>query len=193
MTAHSRKAKPLPDISILEKMFSYDPITGAMTWRKRDLSFFTSNAESVQYGINIFNASHAGKPAGTRRADGYKILSVLESKYLLHRIAWKLETRKDPVGAIDHINHDPSDNRIINLRDTGLDSEPSNQKNLSLRSDNTSSFSGVSWHKGASKWRARIKIKGKEKYLGSFDSIEEAISARLAANKSNNFHPNHGQ
>ena len=38
-------------------------------------------------------------------------------------------------------------------------------------------FKGVSWHKLTGKWRARIHITGKQKYLGLFD-MEEVAALR---------------
>lgn len=45
-------------------------------------------------------------------------------------------------------------------------------------SDKKSGHVGVAWHKGHQKWIAYITISGKQKYLGTFDKIEDAISAR---------------
>jgi hypothetical protein len=43
------------------------------------------------------------------------------------------------------------------------------------------SVPGVGWHKQRQKYRARIKIKGKDKSLGLFSSWEEAVEARNKA------------
>ncbi len=42
----------------------------------------------------------------------------------------------------------------------------------------TKIYPGVNFHKSRNKWRARIKIKGKEKHLGLFKTINEAIKIR---------------
>ena len=39
-----------------------------------------------------------------------------------------------------------------------------------LQSSNTSGYRGVSWNKGDKKWRARIRVNGVHKLLGSFSS-----------------------
>ena len=49
------------------------------------------------------------------------------------------------------------------------------------RTGKQSSQPGVHWSKGGQKWRAMIKINGKQKSLGSFKTEQEAIDARLAA------------
>ncbi|EAD1625647.1 AP2 domain-containing protein [Listeria monocytogenes] len=45
-----------------------------------------------------------------------------------------------------------------------------------IRSDNKSGHTGVAFKDN--KWVARIAVSGKEHHLGSFDNIEDAISAR---------------
>ena len=49
------------------------------------------------------------------------------------------------------------------------------------RSNNTSGVPGVEWMKDKRKWRAAICFKGKRRYLGSFDSFDEAVKARKRA------------
>jgi len=44
-------------------------------------------------------------------------------------------------------------------------------------------FPGVTWSKHNNKYRARIKVKGKEKHLGLFVSFDDAKNARLNAIK----------
>ena len=46
-----------------------------------------------------------------------------------------------------------------------------------IKTDNTSGYTGVSWDKANSKWRARIRIDGKNKHLGYFTSIKDASVA----------------
>lgn len=53
--------------------------------------------------------------------------------------------------------------------------------NKGMNRANTSGYKGVYWHKSANKWMASIGVMGKSIYLGLFDLIEDAISARKAA------------
>lgn len=82
------------------------------------------------------------------------------------------------VGLVDHINQDRLDNRRSNLRPA---TKRLNALNAKRRRDNSSGAHGVRWHKAARKWTAEIYVRGRSIYLGLFDTIEEAISARLAA------------
>jgi hypothetical protein len=49
-----------------------------------------------------------------------------------------------------------------------------------VRSDNKSGVPGVAWRERDGIWRANITIKGKQITLGSFQSRDEAVSARRA-------------
>ena len=46
---------------------------------------------------------------------------------------------------------------------------------------NKSGYNGISHHKQMNKWQAFIQINGKNKYLGLYDTIEEAVSVRQKA------------
>jgi hypothetical protein len=71
---------------------------------------------------------------------------------------------------IDHINGNGLDNRKENLR---ICTHQQNQYNKKLSKNNSSGIKGVHWDKSRNKWRAKIKINNKEKYLGRFkDRIE---------------------
>jgi hypothetical protein len=77
---------------------------------------------------------------------------------------------------VDHINNDKLDNNIANLRWVTLQE---NQMNRKLSSNNTSNYKGVTFHKQRNKWVAQIMINGKNKNLGYFDNIEDAVNARV--------------
>lgn len=49
--------------------------------------------------------------------------------------------------------------------------------------NNTSGIKGVSYHKKAEKWRAQIRVKGKNYHLGLYSDIRDAEQARLRAEK----------
>lgn len=89
---------------------------------------------------------------------------------------------------IDHINGDPSDNRLENLRNV---SHEVNGRNLARRKNNTSGVTGVSRH--GSKWVARICPSRRTIYIGIFDSFDDAVAARRAAEVKYGYHPNRGR
>lgn len=75
----------------------------------------------------------------------------------------------------DHINGNRLDNRRENLRAV---SRKQNSMNKGIYSNNTSGHKGVSFNIGVGKWQAYICKDGVNKYLGVFDSIEDAVKAR---------------
>lgn len=153
----------------IKELFVYCPNTGALTRRKA-------------YGsINI------GDPVGYKNKRGYVVVSIKQKKYYAHRIAWIHVTGSWPTDQIDHINHNRSDNRFVNLREaTNLE----NHKNKTLSKRNTSGILGVYFHKG--KWVAAICINTVQTGIGRFASKDEAIQARKDAEFIHGFHENHG-
>jgi hypothetical protein len=57
------------------------------------------------------------RPAGSIRQDGYHAINVGKKKYRAHRIIWEMHHGPIPAGlVVDHIDADPGNNRIENLR-----------------------------------------------------------------------------
>jgi len=76
---------------------------------------------------------------------------------------------------IDHINHDPMDNRCENLRPA---THSQNICHRRKRSDaKTSKYKGVSWRKDSRKWVARITFEKKGIHLGLFRNESDAARA----------------
>lgn len=84
----------------------------------------------------------------------------------------------NPSGVVDHINHNTLDNRKSNLRIT---SNANNLRNGTLRSNNTTSITGVSYDSARKKYIATIKVNYKTIYLGRFKTLEEAKQVRKNA------------
>ncbi len=96
--------------------------------------------------------------------DGRKIY------FLMHRVILDAP----PGTQVDHRNRDGLDNRRVNLR---LASPSDNQANQILRSDNTSGYKGVTWHKQTQRWNAQIRVDGSRLHLGLSDTTVEAALA----------------
>jgi len=75
---------------------------------------------------------------------------------------------------VDHINHNPRDNRKSNLR---ICTGSQNLGNMKVPSNNTSGYKGVSYHKRDEIWMARIRKEGCVFYLGSFANKIDAARA----------------
>ena len=103
-------------------------------------------------------------------ARGYVRTLIHGKSVPLHRLLMKLERWQQ----VDHINHDRTDNRRINLR---VASHAENQRNRGIRSDNTTGFKGVCYVKRDNNYIAYINVDGKRTYLGAFSTAEEAGAA----------------
>lgn len=73
---------------------------------------------------------------------------------------------------VDHINRNGLDNRRANLREA---TRAQNTANRGVQKNNTSGAIGVSRH--GKRWSAKLAVGGKDKRLGSFDTVEEASAA----------------
>lgn len=96
----------------------------------------------------------------------------------IHRLVLEYFEGKSEL-VVDHINGIKDDNRLVNLR---YCSQKENILNYTKNFLNTSSkYSGVYFNRKSGKWVARIRINGKRKYLGSFNSEELAHKEYLSA------------
>lgn len=147
----------------LRELLEYDAATGLLTWR-----------------VNRKGTVKAGDVAGSPAAGGYLNISIDWRLYKAHRLAWLYVYGEWPAQQIDHINGDPMDNRIANLRDVSPTVNTQNQR--LARSDNRSGVMGTRERDG--RWIARIGLSGKrQKHLGMFDTQAEAHEAYLEAKR----------
>jgi hypothetical protein len=112
-------------------------------------------------------------------SNGHIQIRVDKKRYRAHRLAWFYMTGCWPAAQIDHINGIRADNRWENLREA---TNTQNVINGKLRDDNPTGFKGVTLDsEGRRKWRARITVDGKQRFLGYFDTPEAAAEAYKAA------------
>lgn len=85
---------------------------------------------------------------------------------------------------VDHKDKDTMNNRKSNLR---LCTISQNQMNKKIQRNNTSGYPGVFYSKhvtiGAKPWCAKLRVNGKQIYLGYFDTFEEAVEAKIKGSK----------
>lgn len=119
-------------------------------------------------------SQHRWYAAKTRR--GWRVTTNTKNSegkqrnLLLHRFL--MEPEKGLV--VDHLNHDALDNRRSNMRVCTYSQNAMNQRSARKSS---SKYLGVSWDKGAKKWKASILIQGKKKNLGRFKEEDDAARA----------------
>ncbi|EHT0126459.1 HNH endonuclease [Salmonella enterica] len=140
--------------------------------------------------VKLSKRCKIGDQVGWLNSSGYLQFSMRKKVYLVHRVIWEIHNGKIPDGMeVDHIDHNKLNNNIENLR---LVSKKENHKNMPLQKNNKSGFCGVCFIERCNKYRSSIKVDGKTKYLGYFIDINDAIKARIDANKIFGFHNNHG-
>ena len=160
----------------VRELLHYDPSTGVLTWKER--------GDNPQW-----SSRRAGKRAGSVNRKQYRAIKAFGKMYQGHRLIWLIMTGDWPAQQIDHINGIRDDNRWVNLREV---SNTENLKNRKLPRHNTSGAMGV-YDMPSGRYRAYIGHGGKRKYLGSFDTFEEAVAARKQAEIDLDYHPNHGR
>ena len=146
----------------LRKVLDYDRATGVFRWR-----------------MSLSNRVKIGEVAGCTGKDGYRQIRVDGHDYLASRLAWLYVHGCWPTNQIDHKNTIPGDDRFENLRDVTPAGNSQNRRRANQ--GNKTGLLGVTAHYG--KYQARIRIDGKKRHLGVFNTPEEAHAAYVAAKR----------
>jgi hypothetical protein len=112
----------------------------------------------------------AGSIAGCHAFKGYHIVRIGGKNHYFQRVIFMMHHGYLPVN-VDHIDGNPANNRIENLRAATRSQNGLNQK---IHKRNKSGFRGVSWNQKMQKWIATCQIDNKQKYLGCFESVMDA-------------------
>jgi hypothetical protein len=122
---------------------------------------------------------HAGDEAGAIIPNGRKYVQVDGKKHLVHRVIWFLHNGDCPE-FLDHIDGNPLNNKIENLRPA---TKQQNAMNRKTRSDSSTGIKGI--YPKNNRFAASICISGVNKYLGTFNTKELAQAAYAQAAKLN--------
>jgi hypothetical protein len=147
----------------LRELLSYDPMTGEFRW-------LVASARNIR----------AGAVAGTINNKGYRKIGFGRRRYRASHLAHLYMIGDWPRAEIDHANLDHADDRWSNLREA---TRSQNTANTPARANNASGYKGVGWHKHYRKWRARIKVDGKQYELGLFSAPDAAHAVYAVAAK----------
>lgn len=150
----------------LTKVLEYEPESGVFIWK-----------------VRVSQAVKPGDIAGSVNKNGYLFIKVGKYIYRAHRLAWfYFYGQWPPIESyqIDHIDGNRLNNSIKNLR---LASNAKNARNHRLYSHNTSGVTGVSFAEANNKWKATIRYNGHNIHLGYYTSFEDAVKARIIAEK----------
>ena len=116
---------------------------------------------------------------------GYLRVFVAGRYYMAHHLVWFMSNGSLPESQIDHINGNPADNRLINLRQVTPVENSQNQRRAHATS--STGLLGASPVRNprlkSELWRAQIKVNGKSVHLGLFKSPEKAHLAYIEAKR----------
>jgi hypothetical protein len=137
----------------LVELISYNPATGIFTWKVKK--------GSARPGDVVGN-----KPTSC----GYLRVAINRESYYLHRLAWFYYYKEWPTKYIDHIDGCKTNNAISNLQDISKLENNRKQKNdlgtLGKRCLNIDNRTN------------KIQVTVRTKYLGQYNSKEEALLVR---------------
>lgn len=155
---------------MLTEALDYDPETGVFTWKK-----ITSNRVKVGQVAAARKTISNGRKTYQDQCRVY--INLNGFRYMAHRLAWFYVHKVWPAHEIDHINRNPEDNRIVNLREATRA-----ENNRNAKKKNRTGFRGVSLHESG-KYMSKIRNGEKSIYLGVFNTAEEAHAAYAEASK----------
>lgn len=143
---------------VLRAALEYDPETGFFHWKWRD---------DVMPKVN---GRRAGKRAGRMKPNGYRDICINGVRYYEHRLAWLYMAGRWPAHEVDHRNLKPSDNSWKNLREA---TPSQNSRNQARKNAGRSGFKGTR-QLPSGRWSSCISVDGRQKYLGTFNTAEQA-------------------
>lgn len=150
---------------------------------KDDAQFIAYVGDNIRYdkesGLFWWTTSGRGrwvnKPIGHIDDKGRPRADIMGRKVRLSRLAWRITYGFWPSQFIDHIDGNPSNNRINNLR------ECSNAENQQNRGPDKGRQFPLGVSKYGSKFRAQITLSKNHINIGVFETVAEAEAAYLAA------------
>jgi hypothetical protein len=139
----------------LKELLDYDPMTGVFRWRVG----------------HPRKRMKVGDIAGCQHPTGTYVIGIERRFYQAHRLAWLWMLGEWPSGQVDHRDRDRGNNCWENLR---LATASQNRANAKVNSNSLTGLKGVHYYAKYKKYGARIKKNGKKKWLGWYDTPEEA-------------------
>jgi hypothetical protein len=146
-----------------------------MLTHERIVELFDYDAEAGELVCRVHRGprARAGQHLRTLNKQGRVLVQIDGKRYYVHRLIWFYFYRQWPA-ELDHIDRNPKNNRIENLRSA---TRQQNIANTSLIKSTTSGRKGVQRHRSTGKWIVRIGYGYKRLYLGLFSDLERAQQA----------------
>lgn len=122
---------------------------------------------------NVGDIRYRNKKAGYYSPRGYGKIKIQGRAFGTHKLIFLYHYGYIPT-LIDHIDRNPSNNRIENLRECNISE---NNRNSKLNKNNKSGIKGVYWNTNEKKWVARCYVYNKQYHLGYFKNKLDAEKA----------------
>src|SRR5713101_347331 len=156
------KAPPKEVLDLIDLLYTYDPNTGLINRKGSKKRKKKNTKDYINADISLGTDSDGiGRVYRTRA----------------HRVAWYITYHVWPDKLIDHIDGDPTNNRLDNLRlATHLENDRNRRK--VVKRNTTSKYKGVIASKNGKVWRALIKPARNEALaIGNYATEEDAALA----------------
>lgn len=164
-------------LALVNAFLAADFHTGVLSWRA-DVPGTAFPSEKLKFR---YASKYAGELAKAYRINSFGHLSVQVRHHgasvniLAHRAIWALAHGSFPPFDVDHINNDPSDNRLVNLRPATRSQNATNGRRAKA------GLKGAYRNKQNGSWFSTVWDGKRLSHLGTFDSAESAHDAWVRA------------
>lgn len=140
-----------------------------------DLEYDPTSPSGLRWAASNTNRVKVGDVAGSRNPEGYWVITRHGNRvYRAHNVVWELHNGQIPEGmTVDHVDRNPSNNRIENLRLKTPSGQCHNRKNWGQY---------MKWVKKTryGTYQGRFTFQGKLIECGSYKTEREAHLAAVS-------------
>lgn len=139
-----------------------------------DFEYDPTSPSCLRWAVSYARGVKVGDVAGSRNSEGYWVITRSNGKQRAHNIVWELHNGQVPAGlTVDHVDRNPSNNRIENLRLATPSEQACNRRNWGRC---------MKWVKKTryGTYQGRFTFQGKLIECGSYKTEEKAHLAAVS-------------
>lgn len=141
----------------------------------KDILWYEKDTGEFIWKVDYSNVSRFDT-AGYVDDKGYRKIEINHKPYFAHRLAWLYEYGEFPNGVVDHIDRNPSNNAISNLR---IATRSQNAFNRPASKNNKLKRKNIYERKG--KFMVQLRVNYKLMHFGTFEDLELAELVAIEA------------